>query len=130
MLQLKVTESLYLKELEESHAEELFAAIDQSRDHLRKWLPWVDRTRTVADTLSFLKNMEDQKHEHKGLAMGIFRKEQLVGSVDMHDWNHELNKAALGYWLVENCQQKGIMQVCVRKFMNYLFDQLSLNKIE
>jgi ribosomal-protein-serine acetyltransferase len=43
-----------LRILEECHAEELFALTDKNRAHLKKWLPWLDLTRSAVDTRNFI----------------------------------------------------------------------------
>ncbi len=41
-------------------ANEMFALTEASRSHLRRWLPWVDRTRTVADSEAFIGSTLEQ----------------------------------------------------------------------
>ncbi len=130
MLQLKVSDGLILQELRETDAPAMFALIEHNRDHLRLWLPWVDATRTQADSLSFIQDMRQRVREQKALAMGIFYQDGFIGAIDMHDWNHELGKAAIGYWLGAAHQKKGIMQACASVFFAHLFRQLPLNKLE
>lgn len=51
---IRIGPSLQLKALEPGHAAELFALIDESREHLRKWLAWVDATTDTSDSASVL----------------------------------------------------------------------------
>ena len=46
---------VYIIPIEESHAEELFDVVDSNRDHLKEWLPWLDRNKTVDDQRNFCK---------------------------------------------------------------------------
>jgi hypothetical protein len=39
--------SLILRLLREEDAEELFLRVDQNRDHLRRWMPWLDGNKTL-----------------------------------------------------------------------------------
>ena len=50
MFTYKIDEHTELRLLEHRHAEQLFQLTDQSRESLREWLPWIDFTRTVADS--------------------------------------------------------------------------------
>ncbi|WP_324603220.1 hypothetical protein [Salibacterium aidingense] len=43
-----------LKLLDQQDAEALFSLIKQSEDHLKKWLPWVEFTKQVEDTKTFI----------------------------------------------------------------------------
>jgi len=50
MFSIKIRDDLELGLLEQRHAEELFALVDHNREYLREWLPWVDNSRSIADT--------------------------------------------------------------------------------
>ena len=39
-----------LRLVEEADAEKLFGLIDRNRQHLRRWLPWIDSNMTINDT--------------------------------------------------------------------------------
>ncbi len=52
VFQKTIQDGVYLRLLEERHAPEVFAAVDQDRAYLREWLPWVDGTTKVDDTAS------------------------------------------------------------------------------
>ncbi len=58
-----LSENTELRLLEERHAEELSDLTDRNRDHLRAWLPWVDRSRTVEDRENFVKGALKQGEE-------------------------------------------------------------------
>src|SRR5699024_11914747 len=47
-----VDEEVSMRTLAIRDAEALFQLTDQSRDHLREWLPWVDETKTIEDRKS------------------------------------------------------------------------------
>ena len=56
MFRAQIRAKLYLRLLEERHAPKVFSLVDQDRAYLREWLPWVDATQTVDDTLSFIRS--------------------------------------------------------------------------
>jgi len=39
-------------------AAEMFLLIDKNRDHLNKWMPWVEKTRKVEDSLAYLETAQ------------------------------------------------------------------------
>lgn len=41
--------------LEPRHADELFALEERNRDRLRRWLPWVDGTKSAEDVRTFIR---------------------------------------------------------------------------
>lgn len=111
-------------------AERLFEITDQSREYLREWLPWVDETKTVDDSLQFIKNAFLLHAERKSLTAGIFYKKELVGVAGFNtfDWVNKVGN--IGYWLSIDYQGLGIMTRVVRALTYYAFYELNLNRIE
>ena len=52
---LMIDDNLELHQMTIEHKEELFLLIDNNRNHLRKWLPWVDDIKSVLDEENFIK---------------------------------------------------------------------------
>lgn len=130
MVELEVSDGLILREYVAADAKQLFGVIDQNRVHLRAWLPWVDQTRKPADSLAFIQDSQQQINQQLGIALGIFYHDQLIGAIDLHQWDHELRKGAIGYWLIKQHQGKGLMKACALAFITYLYNNLPLNKLE
>lgn len=127
---IRVDEQLVLRTYQPFDAPALFSCVDANRAHLREFLPWVNRTLNVQDSLDFIHHALVQETAQSGLAMGIFFNDQLIGGIGMHEWHHSLKRAQIGYWLAEEQEGKGLMLRCARAFIDLLFTQLSLNKIE
>lgn len=127
---LTVTPEIELKNYSEAHAEELFALIHLNRSYLRQWITWVDRTQKVEHSLDFIRSGLQDQHDQKGLFLGIFKHDKLIGGIGMHAWNHEVKKAEIGYWLSKEETGKGILHQSAKVFIAFLFEKLLLNKIE
>lgn len=130
MFNYKVDDEITIKMLNVSDAEQLFGMTDKSRKYLRKWLPWVDHTKTVQDSLNFILNSFELYANRTSLNAGIFYHHKLVGmiSVNRFDWTNRIGN--IGYWLSADEQGAGIMTRAVRGLIDYSFDQFQLNKIE
>jgi len=127
---IRVSDEIYLRNYEEEDAPALFALVEQNRAHLRPWLVWVDATIKEAHSLEYIRAARQEQYDQQSIAYGIFWQEQLVGGIGMHQWDHRLRKAQIGYWLSKEAEGKGILQESARAFISYLFRQLQLNKIE
>lgn len=127
---IHVTESLLLRNYQEEDAPELFTTVDRNRLHLRPWLVWVDATLKEAHALEYIKAARQEQHDQRSLAFGIFKDGVLTGGIGMHEWDQRLRKAQIGYWLTKEEEGKGTLSRCAAAFIDYLFRQLQLNKVE
>ena len=48
----------------------------------------------------------------------------------MHDWDHDVQMAQIGYWFAQEHEGKGIISRSMQQFVAFLFDKTGLNKIE
>ncbi|HKX32724.1 MAG TPA: GNAT family protein [Blastocatellia bacterium] len=130
MFSLKLADELELRLLEERHAEELFAMVDQNRPYLRQWLPWLDTNISSNDTRSFIKSALDQFANNGGLVAGLWEHDRIVGIISYNciDWQNRI--AHVGYWLAAEHQGKGMMTRACRALITYAFNELELNRVE
>lgn len=111
-------------------AHDLYRLTDDSRSYLKKWLPWLDHTKTEEDSLEFIKSTFYTYNNRKGITAGIFWQNELVGVVSFNHLDFTNNIGTIGYWLGEDFQGKGIMTKAVSGLVTYGFDDLQLNRIE
>lgn len=111
-------------------AAELFALTDQNRDHLRRYLPWVDQTRSLLDTSDFIRSSLQQLANDNGFQAGIWYRGRLAGAIGFLYWNWPNSKTELGYWLGATFQGHGIMTRACGALIDYTFDELGLNRVE
>jgi ribosomal-protein-serine acetyltransferase len=125
----KLSENTEVRLLEERHAKELTALTDRNREHLRAWLPWVDTNRTVEDRKNFIRGALKQFAENKGFVAGIWHEGRLAGVIgyDPIDW--ENRTTALGYWLGEEFQGRGLVTTACRALVDHAFVELKLNRV-
>lgn len=130
MLEIKVNDQLSLRQLEPADAPLVYGQIDYSRKTLRKFLPWVDYNLKEDHSLRFIELMQRKAEEQDAIAFGMFKDAALCGVMDLHNWDHSLQKAEIGYWLGEAYRGKGIALACCHRLMQFGFEELHLNKIE
>lgn len=81
---LRVNDEIELVPLVVAQSARLFAVVDANRAYLREWLPWVDRTTSVADTTAFLEACV--RDRDAGLAYGflIERARDVCGTLGLN----------------------------------------------
>ena len=116
--------------LEEHDAPAVYALIDQDREYLREWLPFIDATHAEDDTLTFIRASLEQFSTNEGFAAGLWRGEQVIGVIGTKkiDWLNR--RVEVGYWIGRAFQGQGIMTDACRAVVDYLFRKLELNRVE
>jgi len=60
----------------------------------------------------------------------IFYKGKIAGRISAHDIDYRNQKTELGYFLLKEFEEKGIMSACVKSLEDFIFDALKFNRIE
>ncbi len=113
-------------------AEELYAIVDKSRNTLREWLPWVDKTNSVEDEFTGFLVGSCQKNweEGCGFAYILYQKETNLplGVVDLIHVHEKNQSAEIGFWLSDDAVGHGYMQEAVRALESEAFKN-GINRI-
>lgn len=125
----KLDEDSYLSLTSFDYAEELFSLVDKNRAYLMQWLPWLNSTLEVSDTINFISSSLDKFNESKAPELLIFHKNYLVGCIGLHEIDYNLEKTAIGYWLSEDSQGKGLITKACKVLMKYVFEELNLKEL-
>ena len=130
MVTIEVDENILLRAYKPADAAALFTAIDDSRPRLHPWLSWVDATTRPAHSLHFIEQSLQRLNNQEALDLGIFYNNQVIGGLGMHDWQYDLKRAQIGYWIATDFEGQGIVRRCLIRFIDFLFTKLALNKLE
>jgi len=98
---LRIDEDTMLRIYEERHAQEVAEMVDQNRTYLRKWLPWVDDSRTVEDSRAFIRNSLQLFAQNVGFQMGIWYRGKLAGGIGYHAIDWVDRKVEIGYYTTQ-----------------------------
>ena len=130
MFYYKVDEDIYLKLFNPNDAVELLNLINSNRFYLREWLDWVDKTKDISDSKEFIYDSRKQFASNNGFQVGIWYKGELVGVIALHEIDWEDRQTEIGYWLGEEYQGNGIITKSCEAIIDYVFDELELNRVE
>lgn len=126
----RINDSLVLSWLEPQHAPSLFVIIDNNRNYLRQWLPWIDSTIHENDTANFIDEQQELCRQRKALQAAIVYKSEIVGVIGYHEFDLENDIGSIGYWLGEEFNGLGLMTMAVKEMISVGFDEYALNRIE
>ena len=112
-------------------AEQLFAAIDESRDHLRPWVTWVLNNRTVDDVRDYCIRSQASWLVRTELVLGIFDAAggRYLGGIELHDPDWQLRAFEIGYWLRVSAVGHGYATESTRLLADFARSRLQARRI-
>lgn len=127
---IRVDEDIELKLVTPDDAPRIFAVTDRDRAYLGEWLPWVENTRSVADSEGFVRRAMDQMRRGEGFHACIEFRGEFAGIIGHVYLNPQDRRTELGYWLGHAFQGRGIMTRACRRLVDYAFESLGTNRVE
>lgn len=127
---LTVDPEIEIRTLQRSDATAIFNIIDQERDYLGKWLPFVANTNEVDDVLEFIDYVTNLPKELLDFPFAIEKNGTLVGLIHLKSTDVLNRKTEVGYWLSEKFQKQGIITKTLTRLCDFAFNELDLNRIQ
>jgi ribosomal-protein-serine acetyltransferase len=128
-LRIELFEGCWLRLLEKSDAEELYALVKAHRDYLAHWMPWA-AAQTLDDTVAFIQHTRQQLAANDGFQTAITEDSHIIGVVGFHGVSWQHRSTSIGYWLDESAQGRGIMTRAVRALIDHAFGNWRLHRVE
>ena len=121
---LLVEDGLELRVPEENDSEELFLKIDENRQYLREWLPWLDDVKSVEEESEAIRQ---GAYSENGCMYLILLGGSIVGTVGLNSIDWANRRFTIGYWLSEDSTGSGIVTKCCARLIDHCFAELSLH---
>jgi len=134
--EIPVDDALTLRLIDPEYAEDIYAVVDANREHISRWLPWVEITRCADDTRNFAARQIESHAKGLSCSMTVFEHDKVVGGCG---WNAvapnatlpniQTDVADIGYWLVANAVGRGIITRCARALIDHTFNNTEIFRI-
>lgn len=126
---IRLNTTTVLRPLTPLDAPDIFNALNTQRSYLTKWLPFVSQTRTIEDTLRFVRtSMID--FERGDYVFTIVYEGQFAGLIGFKDTDRENRRTELGYWLRQEYQGRGLMTEAVKALCRWAFRKQQMFRIQ
>ena len=126
--ELFVDENIFLREIGLDDADAIFNIIDSEREYLAEWLPFIELSKTLSFTRRFIENY--LLSDRLDVTFSIYFQNNLVGLIGLKETDLDNKKTEIGYWMSEKCQHLGIMTRSCKVLIDYVFDEMNLNRIQ
>jgi ribosomal-protein-serine acetyltransferase len=117
-----------LRALRDADAVELHALIEDNRARLARWIQWA-REQTLQDTRQFIARSHAMELDGSGLSRAILADGRLAGVVGL-SIERSNRQGAIGYWLDERSEGKGVVTAAVAALVGDGFDLHQLVRVE
>lgn len=120
-----------LRPLVDDDAGALYAAIKESREHLRPWMPWYDTHGTLNDTRDYIRTSRGNWILRTELGMGIFLRDSgaLLGGTGLHVQSWDIPAFEIGYWIRKSAEGYGYVSESTRLLTTFGFEGLGAQRL-
>lgn len=123
---IQVSDDIVLYPLSVDDIFKIFNTLNDEREYMREWLPFVDATHAVEDTANFVNHVLQTEDKQ----FTIYYEDKFVGLVGFKDTDRTNKKTEIGYWLSQFAQGKGIMMKSVLRLLELAFTEMDINRIQ
>ena len=126
------TERLLVRSPLPGDGAEVYAAVVESLEELKPWMPWARQKLTVEVEEENMRRARAAFLERSDLMLLLFLKGTgtLVGGSGLHRIDWEVPKFEIGYWLRTRFAGQGYMTEAVRGITAFAFDRLGARRVE
>jgi ribosomal-protein-serine acetyltransferase len=129
-MKIEIDDKIRIELIEEKHAQSIFDMVNANRNHLRQWLPFVDRMQSVDFAKNFVNGTIQRNKDGSEYAFVIYNDEKMVGRIGVYKIDNHNSIGEIGYWIVKDSQGNGIVMKSCAGLIDFCFNDLKLNRIE
>jgi ribosomal-protein-serine acetyltransferase len=125
------TPRLHLVPIEQSDGQELWHAVDGSRWHLERWLPWVPFNNTPEASQRYADACAADWDAGRAVRFAIRDRvsRELLGVAGLDSCIHLHRSCELGYWLRRDATGRGLMTEAARATMEFAFERMAVHRM-
>ena len=111
---------------------EVNAAVRETFDDLKPWMPWAQQMPTLEESESFVRRSQCDFLARKDLMLFLFLKgtDTLVGGSGLHRINWDIPKFEIGYWCRKRFQGQGYITESTEAITKFAFETLGAKRVE
>ncbi len=124
-------ERVLIRPYRETDAPDLQAAVAESRDHLRPWLPFADRHQSVEEAHDWILHCMAHWMLREDMTVGLWdaTTNHFVGGSGLHPRNWAIPFFEIGYWVRQSAQGKGYVTEAVKLLTDYALIMLGAQRV-
>ncbi len=110
----------------------MWPAVEESREQISPWLPWVEKTRSVEDQEAAARRGAARWLTREDLMVGIWDRAtgRYLGGSGLHRIDWAVPAFEIGYWLRTSALGQGYVSETTRVLCHFAFETLHANRVE
>ena len=110
----------------------IHAAITESLDELRPWMPWAHLDQSVDDIEVNVRHARAEFLARHDMRLHLYLRDGggLVGSSGLHRIDWTVPRFEIGYWIRTSMTGRGFATEATRRIADYAFDELGAERVE
>ncbi len=111
---------------------EVHAAIEESLDELRPWMPWAHLDQSVEDVEVNVRQARTEFLARRDLRLHLYLRDGggFVGSTGLHRIDWTVPRFEIGYWVRTSMAGRGFATEATRRIADFAFDELGAERVE
>lgn len=123
------TKRLMIRPMMPGDGEKIFEAVEESRDAIAPWLPWVDNVKKWEDSEITARKFYADFIQRNSFNFVIFQEDKFIGGCGFNGVNWSIPSAAVGYWCRLTAQRQGFIREAIAAQIQYGFKVMGLKRI-
>jgi RimJ/RimL family protein N-acetyltransferase len=113
-------------------AEALRAAVDESREHVRPWLPFADAHQSVEESHDWIAHTMADWLLRENFSMSIWERAsgRYLGGIGLHPRDWTIRSFEIGYWLRASAEGHGYITEAAQLVVDFAARELQANRLE
>jgi len=119
-----------IKPIYEADFKAFFDLIDKNRKRLGKYFPNTTRkVATIEAAKKHLKGCDEKRKRKEQFLFGIFEADNFIGYVNIKNFDFEILKCEIGYFIDKGSQGRGLTTKVIQEAIQFCFKELKMEKI-
>lgn len=127
---IPIFDEIELRRFRDTDAGQIAETVLRNSAHLVPFMDWMTPDYSIESAKNFIVDSTESAKRKESLGFGIFRRDDLLGSIGFVNFDWMARRTEIGYWIDQTEEGRGIVSRCCETLIRVAFDDLDLNRIE
>lgn len=115
--------------LTQREADAFFELVVRNRQHLGRWLPFVNQYQSVSDAVAFARASLERIGEGSAMGCLVWHREYLAGWVELLNIDRAMRQGEIAFWLGAEFEHQGIARRAASALIEHAFTRMEFSTV-